>query len=232
MTQATSIIGKKKWPIVILLFALISIFSLLIVGYDVSSPGWKVGEKAFEARNVKLCKRIINLSIFGPSTAMKRAQCIRTYAELAKDPSACELLMPSSYGLSCVGVAEVSLPCDVTSVPYSVYWRDGSVEHTEGLRSCLQLKNNRSELGNQCCKVAKVAMLINENDCTSLKNNTPIYDHCLYALAWKQKNPSYCNEITNENAKAACEVQTKALQKNPSICSGCQAPIGNIDQLP
>lgn len=140
--------------------------------------------------------------------------------------------MPSEYGLSCVGASEVHLPCDVTSVKYSVYWRDGDAEHTEYVKDCVRPKKSRSALGNQCCQVAQVAFLRDKNDCSLLKNNIPIYDHCLYALAWKTKDPSHCQNITNGNARAACDVQTRALQKDPSICSGCTPPVQSFDDLP
>lgn len=208
----------------------IALIALKIMGYDFSSPGWKVGEKAFAEKNVKLCSKIFNTSIFGPPTAMRRAQCIRTYAELTKDPSACELLMPSSYGLSCVGGAEDHhLPCG--SDKYVVYWQDGEKAQSAGLQDCVKSNANRSALGNQCCQVAKVKYLTHENDCSSLTENTPVHDRCLYELAWKAKDSKYCEEITNENAKSACAVQAKALQKDPSICSGCTKPLENIDQL-
>ena len=167
-----------------------------------------------------------------PTQAEQQALCVFEYAKFTKDPSACELLMPSSYGLYCIGAAEESLPCDVTSVKYSVYWRDGDIEHTEGVKSCMQPNKNRSPLGNQCCLVAQVTWLKDKNDCSTLKNNIPVYDHCLYALAWKSKDPSYCEQMTSANPRAACFVQTKALQQDPSICTGCTPAVDSVDQLP
>ena len=41
--------------------------------------------------------------IMTPSRGEHVGMCVREYAELTKDPSACELLMPSSYGLDCGG---------------------------------------------------------------------------------------------------------------------------------
>ena len=208
---------------------------LSLIGYKVDASGGILGRKAAQENNVDMCNHIIVYrSIFGPPSAQRRADCVRVYAERRKDPSACELLMPSSYGLSCVGAAELHLPCDVTSIPYSVYWKDGDSEQTVHLKNCLQPNLRRSALGNQCCEVAKVAFLKNENDCSGVKDNTPIYDHCLYSLAWKERDPAYCSGIVNENAHAACDIQTRALQKDPSICTGCIPPIDltEVQQLP
>lgn len=182
-------------------------------------------------RPVSECLDLLWLEIMAPSQAETRAHCIHEYAKLTKDPSACELLMPSSYGLSCVGGAEESLPCDVESIPYSVYWRDGDIEHTEHLRSCMTSDTSRSTLGNACCEVAKVAFLKDHNDCTPLKSNQLVYDHCLYSLAWKLHDPSYCSGISKGNPRTACQVLTKALQKDPSICKGCTPAVESVEDL-
>jgi len=44
-----------------------------------------------------------------PSIEEDQALCIYDYAKLTKDPSACELLMPSSYELACVGGRRISI---------------------------------------------------------------------------------------------------------------------------
>lgn len=207
---------------------------LYLLGYYPNGVGWDVAQKIMEKKGeVTDCRKIIHLIAqpFSPTEGEQRSNCIHEYAKLTKDPSACELLMPSSYGISCVGGAEESLPCDVESIPYSVYWRDGDIEHTEHLRSCMTSDTSRSTLGNACCEVAKVAFLKDHNDCTPLKSNQPAYDHCLYSLAWKLHDPSYCSDISKDNPRTACEVLTKALQKDPSICRGCRQAVGSVEEL-
>src|SRR3989344_762051 len=205
------------------------------VGYYPGNPGWEVAEIAVsKGKGVDECKKILGVPWIGmgPSTNEQRRNCIHEYAKLTKDPSACELLMPSQYGLSCVGGAENhQLPCNTDVKPYSVYWRDGDAERTVNIRECANQNTNRTELGNQCCQIAFVAFLKNENDCSSLKTNTAIYDRCLYALSWKLKDPTYCSGITNENARAACAVQSKALQTDPSICRDCKPAVESIEEL-
>ena len=204
---------------------------LTVVGYRVNESSIDIAKEAMEKNDVSICGDMMNYGLFFPPSGETRAHCVKTYASLTHDPSACELLMPSSYGLSCVGAAEEHLICDVESTAYSVYWRDGDIEHTESLRNCMQKKSNRSMLGNACCEVAKVAFLKKWNDCTPLKNYQEPYNHCLYSLAWKKRDPSICDEITRDNPRAACQVQTRALQRDPSICSGCTPPIDSIEDL-
>lgn len=208
---------------------------LRLMGYYVDTSGAIVGKRIAEkGGSVQECHHILVMpwNVLSPPTADQRRTCIHTYAGLKKDPSACELLMPSSYGMSCIGVAENSqMPCNTNVKPYSVYWRDDEKENTVHVRECITEKVGRTELGEQCCEVARVAYLMNENDCSSLKKNSIVHDRCLYSLAWKLKEPSYCNEIENENARAACNVQTKAVRDDPSFCPGCVTPLESIDQL-
>lgn len=206
------------------------------LGYFPGAPGWKVAEIAAQKHDVELCNRIIDLpwGIFsmGPTSDESSMLCIHEYAKLTKDPSACELLMPSSYGLSCVGAAENSqMPCNTNVKPYSVYWRDGEKENLVDVRECATSKVQRTELGTQCCQVARIAYMKDENDCSPLQKNPIVYDRCLYSLAWKLKEPSYCSGIGNRNAKAACTVQSKAIKDDPNFCPGCVTPLESIDDV-
>jgi len=222
-------------PIILpIAYVIIATIILTTIGFHPDAVGWQLAkELARNGRDPHECLQIYHIlpHPFSPSGGEQRANCIYEYAKLTKDPSACELLMPSSYGLSCVGAAEESLPCDVESIPYSVYWRDGEIEKTEHLRTCMNSDTGRSTLGNACCEVAKVAFLKDQNDCSPLKANQPIYDHCLYSLAWKLHDPSYCSDISTDNPRSACEVLTQALQKDPSICSGCTPPLESIEDV-
>lgn len=204
-------------------------------------PGgtYHLAETAASQRNVTLCRKILDVPWnfilgFGPPAGQMRADCIHEYATLTKDPSACKLLMPSAYGLDCVGEAEKhDLPCNTNvNPPYSVFWMEDGSEHFQNLRECMRLDPSRSALGNQCCQVAQVAFLKNHDDCSPLAGNPPVHDRCLYELAWKLRDARYCDGITNANARAACDIQTKALKQNPSICHECIPPPGGVDEVP
>jgi hypothetical protein len=216
-------------------YALGAYVILSLIGYHPDAIGWQLAEELARTQgDPRECLQIIHPlpHFLSPSGDEQRANCIHEYAKLTKNPSACELLMPSRYGLSCVGGAENSqLPCNTDVKPYSVYWRDGEVEQTVNVRECIKQDANRSELGNLCCQVAQVAFMKDQNDCASVKNNTAVHDRCLYALAWKLRDPTYCSYISNENAHKACEVQTKALAKDPSICTGCTPPVESAEEL-
>src|SRR5688572_5716417 len=82
---------------------------LRIIGYYHNGIGWEVAKLIIERRGqAGDCKKIIHITpqLFAPSEGEQRASCVYEYAKLSKDPTACELLMPSRYGLDCVGVAQ------------------------------------------------------------------------------------------------------------------------------
>lgn len=197
------------------------------LGYYVDNTGGEIGRLAAEKHDVTLCENIVVYShIFGPPTMSRRGECVYTYAELTKDPSACELLMPSSYGLSCVGGAQ-SEPDLCSMSNGEVKWKDGS----ESYANCASLTKIRTKDGSACCLIARVAFVKSENDCSSLKSNSGMHDQCLLSLAFKNHDPAVCAGITNANTKSACTVNAEAIRKDPSICEGCKARVETLDQL-
>ncbi len=168
------------------------------------------------------CFRIVRFDPFdSPSTSTQENLCIYTYAELTKDPSACELLMPSRYGLDCVGVAmDFRRPCALGN--------DRSVSGN-GIDATLQecVTGPDSLKNNSCCLVSKARFITTFNDCSGVTGSQDMKDECQYNLAFKNHDSSYCASIAHENLRAACEVESKALKENPSICDGCVAPVSN-----
>lgn len=202
---------------------------LSLLGYYPYGVGWDVAQKIVDAKGeASDCRKIIHLvsQPFSPTEGEQRASCIYTYAKLTKDPSACELLMPSSYGLSCVGGAQ-SEPdlCSMSSG--EVRWKDGS----ETYASCADPTKKRTKDGDACCLIARIAFVKSENDCSSLESYSEMHDQCLQSLAFKNHNPAVCEGIGNENTKSACTVNAQAIRKNPSICDGCKARVNTLDQL-
>ena len=236
MTILISLIKKAAKIFTYLICILIAIIVLppivmLMIGYKVNAHSDELARKLVDSgRDPEICMNIVNYGLLGPSSGESRAHCVKRYAEYAKDPSACELLMPSSDGWSCVGAAkDFDLPC--ATEKYKVFWNESNSAHQATLQECYSSQSSMSGLGRQCCTVARIRYVLSENDCTQLKENVPIYDRCLYGLAWKKKDSKVCDEITNQNAKAACIVQSAALQKDPSICENCTQALERVEDL-
>ena len=70
----------------------------------VNQVPWELAEYLTEHhRPPSDCFDLIWFEIMSPTAAEQRALCVYTYASLTHDPAACELLMPSEHGWSCLG---------------------------------------------------------------------------------------------------------------------------------
>lgn len=210
-----------------LIFWSIKLCQHFVLGYPnltnspIDAARWLVDRKL----EPRLCKKIAPNVSFGSQKAEQQAECIFQYAKLAKDPSACELLMPSSYGLDCVGEAQERF--DICSLSEKVYWEVGNASYAD----CRSDSLTRSKLGNECCLIARVTFVKSENDCSSLASAPLLHDECLRRLAFKNHSPNVCSGILNTNTRSACQIESNALLKDPSICEGCKLPVDSISEL-
>lgn len=165
----------------------------------------------------------------GPSIESQRKSCIREVATIKKDPAVCELLMPSRYGLSCVGVA--SKPDRCNFYQGQVSWVEDNTAHRLPYGACGERDPRRSSMGNACCLITLVALVRSENDCSMLKGNQSLFDECQHRLSFKNRDPASCASIQDATVRAACVVEAEALRLDPSICAGCKQPVDRIEDL-
>ena len=226
-----------KYLFIISTLAILSIVAIpsiqSILGFYPGYPSWEMAQIAVQKKNVKLCDRITALPwaifVLGPPTAERRISCVHRYASLAKDPSACELLMPSSYGLSCVAGAKENDLCSF--VNNEMWWMENGVDKKMPRSECKKESGAWSAEARACCTISKVSSIRSENDCSPLKTNIPYYDECLYRMAYKNHDPTSCENITNQNRKMACKVSATALKQDPSICTGCTPLLETLKDL-
>lgn len=145
-----------------------------------------------------------------PTESQHQTGCVSQVAFLKKDPSACELLMPSDYGFSCVGAAEaVSYQC---TLDYGRVIEWGSyIDNTHEratLAECIS-GSVTSALGKDCCTISKAANIQGFDDCSSLESNSSLHDVCLSYLALKLGVSNSCNQITEPSMKSACMLRVK-----------------------
>lgn len=195
---------------------------------------WDLAEHLAEhGRSPRECLDLIYFEIMSPSEAEQQALCVYEYAKLTKDPSACELLMPSSYGLDCVGAA-ITARKMCTLNEETVSWWENEEKEIVGrvsFESCKRGDSSGTVKRNQCCLIARVTRVRGLNDCSSLTENEVLHDECLSGLAFKNRAPETCLEIHDKNLQSACLVRTKAMKENPSICKGCREPLNNLSEL-
>ncbi len=177
-------------------------YALRLVGYYPYGVSWDVAERIVKkGGSAKDCKKIIQpiAEPMGPSVGEQRAGCIYEYAKLMKDPSACELLMPSSYGLSCVGAAEDFDPCVMLADPEKSVGGQG-IDTTYD--QCLS--GSPATRKHVCCAMARV-LYDNKRDCSNFAQGE-LRDQCHHIVAVKNKELDACGKIVNERNRTGCEV--------------------------
>ncbi len=178
---------------------------LWAMGYELGLSPEKLAEKLIEEkRPASDCDlfRTIDL-LMRPTTDELQARCIRVYARLTKDPSACELLMPSSYGLSCVGAAEDSEPC--------VMLADGKKSvGGQGIDTTYDqcLTGAPATRKHVCCVMAEVMHGTKQN-CDNFPKGE-LRDQCHHIVGVRMKKIEECSFIENERNRTGCEVVVRA----------------------
>src|SRR3989338_2915501 len=167
---------------------------------------WDLAEYLVEKdRLASECFDLIWFQILSPTQAEQRALCVYEYAKLKQDPSACELLMPSSYGWSCLGAAEELNQrwCwfDFGKKPALV----GRGEISVTIPECES--DSQSMLDNRCCELALTLYVDRGMNCDAFAQEPQqLHDQCLALLANREKDIHFCSSIASKNFKTACEV--------------------------
>ena len=150
------LLGIASIPFVLIMLIVVFVqlndLQLRIRGYHVMSAGWELGEiLAMQGGTAEECLKFRSptFDIMTPSKGEHVGMCVRKYAELKKDPSACELLMPSSYGLGCVGAAIESPICGINQ-GFEVQWHEGEEDEIQrsSLKDCQQKAEEQRKVTN------------------------------------------------------------------------------------
>ncbi|MBP9851004.1 MAG: hypothetical protein KBC47_04910 [Candidatus Peribacteraceae bacterium] len=175
-------------------------------GYWVNPTATEMAEGAVEQNDVNECRRLISYGLFAPPTGEKRRVCIRIFAELTKDPSACELLMPSSYGWSCLGAAE--------EPNARMCWFDfGQNAQKIGDAVMPECGAREDSVSVRCCQMAKFLYVEKTSNCDEFNDSVPLHDQCLELVARRDRDIDECSLIRSDHVRTACEVAVGALLK-------------------
>ena len=181
--------------------------ALWVIGYYPDGVGWKVAQEIVRNKgNVSDCKKIIHTIShpFSPTAGEQRSSCIYDYAKLTKDPSACELLMPSSYGWDCLGAAE--------EANARICWFDfGKNTQKIGNTILPECGGRTDSVASRCCNMAKFVYIEKGLDCDRYSDSVPLHDQCLELVARREKNIDLCTGIHNKNVLSACRVAVSSL---------------------
>ena len=166
-------------------------------------------------RDPKLCLKLQPglpdfIPIDRPTTGELRRLCVYKVAKFSQDPSACELLLPSDYGWSCLGAVEEKL------FSGRLCTRSGALDHpvvycnreSEGeltidrpqIEDCSQYK--RKDL-REWCYDARTELLDGAHDCQNITRDV-VRDFCEYNYAIKMKDPLLCSSVKDGKRREFC----------------------------
>lgn len=195
------------------------------LGYYVDNPGWEVGEIAAKKGNPNLCyKIIVYWHFFGPTGSQRQGECFFRYATVTLDPSVCEFLLPSEYGLACLsdvgGRLETDIPCTRFAGRNEVYC---NAKYSEGE---ITIKNPQTENCNlykrkdlrDWCHYSRTYLYKNVHECTLITHES-VRNICEEGYAFKQKDPSLCDMLKNEQQQKYCKIRINAWIKYPKLRS-------------
>lgn len=173
------------------------------------------------------CGKLIDIDMFmGPSDFEKQSECVREYARITQDPRACEPLLPSKPGWSCLGVATKNRVCSVMAGADSQVRGDGlRVPLAECVTGSPEVQSH------PCCRAVLIGKVRAFTSCDELKEQPEFYEECLYRLAMKNKDVETCAQITDDNLRVSCSVSTQAIKQSPSICPSCTNTVDTPEDL-
>lgn len=217
------------WPVVLvallpvialilwIAFAIVHGTALRLLGYEVDVDPKTLAHEIYKSGDsVQRCRNLRQaVPTMGPSLEDKIMRCVFEYASIAKDPLACEGLMPSSYGWSCLSGAQATP--DACSVDYEkeVSWivNGSPLEWKTVSKEGCSANPTSDERQDSCCYILDLSSNPNINDCSRFEGKTDFMNLCLSQLAVKTGNESLCSDITDSNKKDICIVQARYVGK-------------------
>ena len=208
-------------PVILVLLLLGRGIALQMMGYPVDIPPSDLAEAiAAEGGDPLLCRRLQQtVPTMGPSLTEKRMLCFYLLAQKLKDPSVCELLMPTDYGFSCLGAVSGKLFAGQHCT------RSGSLDHVVvycNRESEGEVTIDRPQIDDcslyerrdlrEWCFNTRTELRKDAHECNRISH--PImYDECEYNYALKQRDPSLCSPIKDEKRRDFCTLYVELSVK-------------------
>jgi hypothetical protein len=198
-----------------------------IFGYhSLSYDGEKIAHLALAKGDPTECGKIRVVWHPATNTYNEVRYCVYTYAKLTQDPTACELLMPSEYGVRCIAevwsAALIEPLCQSDDHTLFCYEKKDAEGHVIGniQEQPKPLLDNCDRLIPQAAKewcITRKVFEGNSDSCVELLPQSQAHDECLHTLAFRKKESSLCQEIHNFTVRSACVVRIKMAKKYPEL---------------
>lgn len=221
-------LAKKRLALIGLVIVFLPVWlplTLRALGFYVNEPGWWVAERLVEkSQGVEKCKKTLIMPwyIFSPSGSDQRDTCIYTYAELTRNPSICELLLPREYGLACLSTTWGKIMGDLPCV--KVDGKNWVSCDQQGGNDPIRVDNPQIESCNlytrndlrEWCHYSRSAYLKDMYECMEIET-TLVRDDCEMSYAFKQKDSSLCSAVQDEKRRQYCEIRINTWLQYPEL---------------
>src|SRR3989344_435750 len=197
--------------------------TLQLMGYPVDVPPSELADEiAAENGNPLRCRRLQQtVPTMGPSLTEKRMLCVYIYAKLTQDPTACELLLPSEYGLACLsdvgGKIMHGIRCNIFTGETSLYCRGKKnaelVMEDPTIEECASYER---EDVREWCFFMRTLQISQVHECNQMQSEEA-EDECETGYAFKQKDPSLCSAVKDDKRKKYCEIRINTWLAYPSL---------------
>lgn len=167
--------------------------TLQLMGYPVDVPPWELAKQIIASgKDPSYCMKLQqSVPVTGPTIESRRTNCVYEYAKLTKDPTACELIMPSEYGLACMS----SIWGPLIDASNCHWYQTDSVRCFEGEKL-----------------VPHVTVCAQ-----SFVQKMP--DECWHRIAFRNKDAAMCGAIENSVLRSVCVVRINTWKQFPELRS-------------
>ncbi len=196
---------------------------LWAMGYELTgSPTTLANILVKEGRPAEDCFLFRTIDVLPrPTTRQLQARCVYEYAEKMKDPTACELLLPSEYGLACLskvgGLLQTGIRCHIFTGEKALYCEgDGEadlVTETPQIQNCSLYKRKDAQ---EWCHFIRTYQYKDVNECMSMSSAEAL-DACNTGLAFKEKNASLCSAVRDVKRKEYCKIRISTWVNYPEL---------------
>jgi hypothetical protein len=185
----------------------------------------KYGQKLFAAHgSASDCMKINNVFPSYPPQYSLQWSCVITFAALAQDPTACELLMPSDYGMQCLADVNAARSKEAKADPLC-YEQDGMMrcfDHDTGRL----ISEDRYDQIEDCKKYDKISLrdschlkrtmtISGANECNRIQDKLLRTIACPKIIAKKEKSEELCRQLPDPWESQECLTTLRLWQKYP-----------------
>ena len=208
-----------------LLFVVVLIFIWSSLGYIVTANGAALASSIAEKHGKPTdCFKLRSLDLLGPTDGTRQNLCVYELAQLLRDPTICELLLPGDYGMECIGeIAGYARGEDYCYLQYkTITCRKGLAASTyeyQQTNNCTGYRKYKNDQLLQWCYSNLATTTGDATLCLSRVHTVWDQDDCYYSRALYKKalRVDICQKVKDPILRSTCIATAKAWMRYPEL---------------